>query len=369
MMKILHISSNSYPNLNIDHSTRRIWEELSKGFDEYHILARSSDNRYHTSSLNNIHLHLVPKLGSSKSFFLTSWIMMVIIKKYKIDLILSQCPLFGGVTAIIASKFYRIPVMIEMHGQIYFNIMKSMRKRDKVISKLIKFSLSRATKVRALSRKMEIELKNYVNNVNVVIIPNRVNLRIYKDPKASYQIFESVKIISVGRFVWEKNYELAIKSIIQIKEKYNVHLTLIGGGPLLKKLEQISSGHDDITLIENLPQKSIVPLLRNADIYIQPSISEGMPRTILEAMAIGLPIIASNIGSIPDVLKHNYNGLLIEPNDLEQLVIFLEYLIENEVIREKLGTNGLKTVLNSHEWNKVFELYKNELINMKYILS
>ena len=108
-VKLLHISENTYPPLDgKHHHTKNIWRELTKVFDEYHILARSETNSYSYLNEGNIHLHLVPRItNKSKIFFFTSfWII-------KITHLLSQCPIIGGFTATLASKFYQIPLMVE----------------------------------------------------------------------------------------------------------------------------------------------------------------------------------------------------------------------------------------------------------------
>lgn len=73
----------------------------------------------------NIHLHLLPRLTKkSKIFSFTSFFMFWIIKKYKITHLLSQCPIVGGFTATLASKCFRIPLMVEIHGDVYFKYME-----------------------------------------------------------------------------------------------------------------------------------------------------------------------------------------------------------------------------------------------------
>ena len=70
MIKLLHISANTYPPLDGKHHfTKEIWKELAKGFDEYHVLARSETNNYSYSNEGNIHLHLVPRLTQKSKVF------------------------------------------------------------------------------------------------------------------------------------------------------------------------------------------------------------------------------------------------------------------------------------------------------------
>jgi glycosyltransferase involved in cell wall biosynthesis len=364
MANLLHISSNVFPPLNEEHSTKKIWRELSKGFNEYHILARSKDNKFHNYQEGNIYLHLVPKLGSSKSFFLTSIVMLGIIKKYKIDLMLSQCPLFGGVTAATISKITKIPLMIEIHGMIYFSILDSNKIIDKILAKLIRYSFRNANKVRTLSNTMTDMLCEREIIANAVIIPNRVNTQIFNLPKMNLQLDDPIKVVSVGRFVWEKSFETAIEAVKKLHKKYNIELTLIGGGPLYEKYAAMADGCKYIHLVSYLPQEDFVPLLNLADIYIQPSISEGMPRTILEAMAMRLPVISSNVGAISGIISDRKNGILIKGGDSKDLEDAIDLLIKDEPLRITIATNGYDDVISKYEWAKVFEKYRSELNHM-----
>jgi len=364
MKKMLHISPNEYPPLYTEHSTKRIWEELSRGFDEYHIVARAKDNKFHNYCEKNIFLHLVPKLGKSRSFFLSSILMIKIIHKYKINYMLSQCPLLGGFWAIIYKKIFKIPLMIEIHGLEYFRILDSNKILNKLLSKIIMYSLKNATKVRSLSSKMTKMLKNRDIVANIVIIYNRVDIALFNNPKMNNDINNIVKVVSVGRFVWEKGYDNAIKVIKNMQQKYKIELTLIGGGKLYKQYKELIGTNRNIKLIEDIPQKDLVTYLNNADIYIQPSLSEGMPRTILEAMAIRLPIIASNVGAIEGIIKNKENGLLIKPDSIKELEKAIEELIENSQLRKSIANNGYIDVITKYEWNKMFEIYRNEILKM-----
>jgi glycosyltransferase involved in cell wall biosynthesis len=364
MAKLLHLSANEYPPLCQEHSTKKIWRELAKSFDEYHILARSKDNKFHYYSEENIHLHLVPKFGKSRSFFFTSIMMVNIIRKYKIDAILSQCPILGGFIAVLISKFNRIPVMLEIHGMEYFRILDSNNFTNKVLAKMLRFSFRNATKVRSLNKKMTEMLKARRVEANIVVIPNRVDFSIFNMPKKDYNLNKPIKLISVGRFVWEKGYENAIKATINLSKKYDIVLTLIGGGPLHDEYIRLSQESNCINLIGRLQQEELVPMLNSSDIYIQPSLSEGMPRTIIEAMAMKLPVIASDVGAISGVITDRVNGMLIESGNIKALEDAIETLINDHELREKISIKGYNEVKNKYEWNEVFDKYRHEILKM-----
>lgn len=363
MNRILHISANTYPRLGEkEHHTKRIWQELATDVDEYHVFARSQNNAFSYSIEGNIHLHLIPKIHSkSRVFMLTSFFVLPLISKHKITHLTAQSSLLGGLTAVLMSKLYKLPLLTEIHGEEYFSYLRS----NKLFSKLIKFSFSNSTKIRSLSSSMSNKLLYYGFQKNVVLIPNRVNLNLFKIHKNSFEVNGKINLISVGRFVWQKNYLELIKKLSN--SNLNFHLTLIGGGVEKINFENFLLKNnliERVTLIDWVTQKELAKIIINSDIYIQSSLSEGMPRTILEAMALKMPIISTNVGSIKGILNAN-NSILINC-DLSELVSSILKIYENYEFRKSIAESAYKDVCEKYEWNKVFELFRHEIKTMKY---
>ena len=369
MNKVLHISGNTYPPLwQEDHHTKKIWLELAREFDEYHILARSMDNKFSYSQEKNIHLHLLPQVTRrSMIFFITSFFMFYLIKKHKISYLLAQCPVVGGFAAALSSKFYKIPLMVEIHGDEYFRFLKKDTIFRRINSSIMMFVFNKAKKIRSLNSVMTKKLISYSIKGKIVEIPNRVNLSIFNPPKSEYVLHDPLRLVSVGRFVKEKDYLQLIKNLESAKIDY--HLTLIGGGVHKEKYLEYISEHrimHKITLVEWISQESLVSLIRNSDIYIQSSVSEGMPRAIIEAMALRMPIISTTVGSIAGVLADNINSILIAENEEKILTQAILLLISDEHMRRRIANQAYTDVVNKYEWDKVFEKYRTEIINMEY---
>lgn len=363
----LHISSNQFPGLEKSHFTKKTWIELSKGFDSYHIVARAYSNKFEYYNEGNIHLHLVPSLGTkARSFMLSSFFIFYLINKYKITHLLAQSPILGGVTAALASKLFRIPLMCEVHGEEYFRYFKRTRIIDIIFSLMAKFSFATSKKVRSLNSKMTEKL--LLNGItNIIEIPNRVDLSLFKKQKKQFNPNKPLRLISIGRFVREKNYLSLIEALG--RSKLDFHLTLIGGGPLKKQYENLIQQlniANRITLIDWIEQEEIVDLVTFSDIYIQYSVSEGFPRTILEAMAMKMPIISTDVGSISGIIRNDINGILIPSNSGEDLINSISNLVQNGSFSQTIANNGYEDAKNKYEWNRVFALYRNELTNMKY---
>lgn len=363
MNRLLHVSGNKYPPLHGEkHHTKSIWKHLAKGFDEYHICARSETNRFSYSKEGNIHLHLIPKVvEKSRIFFLTSFWILRIIKKHQVTHLLIQCPVIGA-PSILFSKLFKIPCMVEIHGEEYFRYLE----KGGALATIVKFSFKNAKKVRSLNQEMSEKLKKFNFIQNVVVIPNRVDFAIFDRKKNCFDIDDRVNLVSVGRFVWEKNYLNLIEALHE--SGIDFHLTLVGGGPLRENYESYLSEHsiqNKVTIIGKVDQKNLLDFIVHADIYIQSSVSEGMPRTILEAMALQMPIISTNVGSIMGVLEDSYNSLIIEPDSKKQLISAIQCLTSNNHLRRRIAMQSYKDAKEKYNSEHVFALYRSEILAMK----
>lgn len=192
---------------------------------------------------------------------------------------------------------------------------------------------------------------------NSPVIDNGVMVENIK-VKTCYSFAERIHIYHVGRLTTIKNHILMINTAKELIKKYpNIVFHFWGGGEEKTNLERI--------VIENHLEKSIKfegvcnclnEKLLNADIFILPSQYEGMPLSLIEAMAAGLPCIASNVGGIPDVIDNNENGLLIAPAS-EQLYDGIISLLEDPILRERLGKNGIKKS----------KMFSSKIMAQKYI--
>lgn len=156
--------------------------------------------------------------------------------------------------------------------------------------------------------------------------------------KNNYTVSETFNFVHIGRFTPVKNQSLIVDAISQLKtEGYNVHVDLLGGAGNEKEIEKKViklNLENEITLCGL--QSNVYPFISKGDVFLLPSRYEGMPITLIEAMGSGMPIIASNVGGIPDMIEHGKEGLLIDPN-LDELVEAMKLLINNQDLREKIG--------------------------------
>jgi glycosyltransferase involved in cell wall biosynthesis len=204
----------------------------------------------------------------------------------------------------------------------------------------------------------------------IIVIPNGIDLALFDTTVSTLKGHEDeVHIMWVGRMVEVKGLEYLIHAMRIVVTRYpQSKLILIGTGPLKAKLERLVG---DLSLDKNITftgsvNHSDVPLyLKEADIFVLPSLSEGFPVVILEAMAAGKPVVASNVRGIPDAVTDGVTGFLVEPENYEQLAEKIVYLIEHPEEGERMGKAGRKLVEERFTWAKIAEeiirIYKSKL--------
>jgi glycosyltransferase involved in cell wall biosynthesis len=359
---LLHVSGNRFPSLPEEHADLQTWRQLAKGFDEYHMFARAKENRFRQSMLGNIHLHLIPALGSRMwIFFFTSWLLLGYVLKVRPTHILAQCPIFGGLAALAAGRLVGAPVMIELHGEWYFP--QARRGATSwLIQRIAAMSLCWCKRVRALSQSMLTCLRDTYGPgiaAKTTIVPVRVNLAVFGPPKTDYASVGPLKIACVGSFVSNKNH-LALLRVL-IASGLDFQLTLCGTGPLeheYRERAQQWGVAERLTLHIGLSHAQLADVLREQDLYIHYSLSEALPRAVLEAMAMGLPVIATRVGFLDGAVLDGENGMLIDRPYAEQIKVALLQLGESAELRSRLGRSARATIEKDFEAERVFALYR-----------
>ena len=161
--------------------------------------------------------------------------------------------------------------------------------------------------------------------------------------KESYARKDTFTVLHIGRFMDVKNHELLLRSFARFKGQHSdARLQLLGDGELKENMMQLAGQLNITDAVEFAGlQSNVYPWLHNADVFILPSKFEGMPMTLIEAMGTGLPIIASNVGGIPDMLSSQKEALLIEPKE-EKIIEALEMVYSDAKKREYWGRNALQ---------------------------
>ncbi|MBW6474226.1 MAG: glycosyltransferase family 4 protein [Anaerolineaceae bacterium] len=185
--------------------------------------------------------------------------------------------------------------------------------------------------------------------VDTVFFKPQINKEILKTE-------QKIRLISTGRLVPLKGYEYVFPAIRQLlTDGENVEYTIIGTGPDFERLNQIIKGLgiiNQVKFVGKKPKSEVKKLLNSADIYLHPSITEALPGAVLEACAMQLPIVATNVGGIPEIIKNGVNGLLVPPRDPDTLALSIRQFVRNPAFAQAMGQAARLTAENKFSIEK-----------------
>ena len=210
-------------------------------------------------------------------------------------------------------------------------------------------------------------LRRYKGKVRVV--PNGVDCERFHpfiDPspvRSNVNLREEKIILFVGalsRWHGYKGLDILIKAFASANRlRKDIALMIVGDGNMRQTYEKLASDlnlNDGVFFVGNVSDEALPSYYAASDLLVLPSKdrSEGFGLTILEANACGRPAIGSNVGGIPDVISHGFNGFLVPPNSTDALCQAITTLVENDSMREAMGRNG-RTFAEEHDWSRVAE--------------
>ena len=199
----------------------------------------------------------------------------------------------------------------------------------------------------------------------IVVIPNGIEIEDFDISLSKEQCKEKLglppdknTILFVGNLIPYKGPDVLVKAMPMIVEEVpDVELMFVGGGRMRAGMEELSKklGVEKYVKFAGFVEASLKPLYyKAADVFCLPSTmsTESFGIVNLEAMACSIPIVASAIGGVPDVIKDGENGLLVPPSDSGSLADAIIYLLENKDVRKNMGKNGRKKAEN-YSWKMI----------------
>ena len=201
-----------------------------------------------------------------------------------------------------------------------------------------------------LEKNMKICAKGKVYVIaNGIDIPDRPPVRDNR---------EMLRLLCLGRIEKEKGMHHAVKAMVEFKNE-NVRLDVVGSGPYLDELKILITKlelDESVSCHGRVEDDELSELFTLADVYVMPTTrQEGLPLTILEAMANGLPVIASEIGGISQVIEDKQDGLLVKPGDVSELVDAVRILKNDEDMRLRLSSAARKTIEDKYSKERMVD--------------
>lgn len=205
-------------------------------------------------------------------------------------------------------------------------------------------------------------LERYARRINprasVVLIPNGVDTDLFK-PHGSREGAEKT-VITVSRLVPKNGIRFLVEAMNFLPAA--IRLLIVGGGPedhMLRTLAEKSGLSGRVEFYGPASLEKIPELLARSDVFVRPSLSEGLGTAFLEAMACAVPVIGTAVGGIPDFLKAGETGLIVKPSDPRDIAAKIEHLLSDSELANRLAENAYRLVVGQYTWAKVAAQYQN----------
>jgi glycosyltransferase involved in cell wall biosynthesis len=218
-----------------------------------------------------------------------------------------------------------------------------------------RFLLAQAKRITATSRFLAAETARYIPaHKHVYVIPFGVDLG-----RFCYHVREKecddVVIGYMKNLVEGNGPECFIRAVSRIVRRYpNIRVTIAGAGYLMEELKQLTRElglWERVDFLGHIPHQRVPDILSSMDIFVMPSVwPEAFGVCAVEAQATGLPVIATRVGGIPEVIQDGLTGILVEPRHVDQLTEAIAILIQNPQLRQKMGRAGRRWMEQHYDW-------------------
>ena len=301
----------------------------------------------------------------------------LIMKEFNPDILHVHTVTTDGYVGMLINEKYKLPIVCSLRG----SDINTYPYRDKLTMLLTKKVLSKADQIVSVSHALKSTAETIANPLRPIrVLHNGCDLMDFSfNEEDRIAIRKDLGIMNNDRviiFVGDikkiKGVFELINSFITLKAKYSdIHLIVLGEGPEnnnIKNIIHLNNMNNNVHLIGTRPHHEISKWLSASDIFALPTYNEGLPNVVLEAMACGLPVVATSVGGIPEIVEDGKSGILIKKKDPVSLAKAIESLLSDVKLAKIMGMKGREIAESKFSWQKnsetLIEIY-NEVISAK----
>jgi len=257
--------------------------------------------------------------------------------------------------AVIVQALARVPYLVycrgsDVYGEWLFK---------KQVGRLV---MSQAGAVVALTEHMRRQMRSLCDK-DVVVIPNGVDFARFRglpykrEARRRLNLFpECPTLLYVGKLVRVKGVRFLVEAMDAVRHEVpSCQLVIVGAGTELQALERLVERlhlRENVRFVGEVSNDEVPLLMAAADVFVLPSLSEGFPNVLLEAMAAGLPVVATNVGGIPELVEEGENGFLVQPEDAAGLERRLRDMLADSTLARSIGEANSRKSLG-YKWEDV----------------
>ena len=300
----------------------------------------------------------------SQYLYLLTLYLYLVRHRNEYDLIHCHSALFGASMVALAGRMLHKKSLIRAMASGPWGDIKRLREGERGTiwgTRWMLSQLKKADRLVALNRQVSEELVEIgVQPERIVHIANGVEIE-QIERKADYRLDHEITVTFLGRLHPQKGIDVLLSAFQQVRKEspqFFWQLKLIGTGERRSRFEAMARQLAIDQAVEFLGQvDDPVPLLHQSDVFVLPSRSEGMSNALLEAMASGLPCIVTDIAGNSEVIAQGVNGLLVQPDDHNDLATAMASLATDQKLRERLGQEAIRTVEEKYSLDSVANQY------------
>jgi glycosyltransferase involved in cell wall biosynthesis len=336
------------------------------------------------------HFYLMPQLPLSilrytEMFILGTILTLWVIFRHKVQILVAQSP-YEGVAAALAKMIARwfgrkVFLVVESHGDFEQSLFLQKQIRFASLYRFLmryaaNFTLKSADLLRSVSSVTERQLQQWEGDKPIVQFPAWTDIETFLNFGATKNQYYSGKILYAGVLTSLKGVAHLINAFACIAQDFpQTELVIIGReddkayATQLKGQVRKLGLESQVQFMPQLEQPELAKYMSQASVFVLPSLSEGLGRVVLEAMATGTPAIASNVGGIPDIVQEGINGFLVPPGDEQALADRLCWMLEHPTEAKEMGSLGrafaeefFSTEIYIQGYQKIFASAQTSLI-------
>jgi len=369
-LKILRVAPDIYPHMVGGfgiHIHEMSKEQVRLGNDvTVYTASEGVESAYRTADGYDVHNFkpLIKVLGNS---IMPSMLFDLLNEQSDYDIVHAHSHLFFSTNlSAVARKLGSTPLVITNHGLNSQTAPKWFQNLYTATGARLTFAA--ADKILCYTETEKQELVDLgIKSEKIEVIHNGIDTDLFVPARES--CFDKQNLLWVGRYAKGKGLDYLIDAFSILKKRHpDITLTMVGTGPdkdnITQKIRDLNL-ESNIIMKDFVPNSEIVDMYQNSSVFVLPSLEEGVPRTILEAMACGIPVVCSRLPQLVDIVDGC--GMLVPVKDAQALADSVSKVLSDSSLAEKFRKNGRRNVVENHSWKdtvkKTVQLYKELIWN------